>query len=197
MIRQHAAPNRVAEKFLTPKEVDRLLTALRKKGEKHFILGLLLATTGLRISEAQGLSWSSFMEMPDGTISVNVLRKGDEYQLLPVREDVWASIKAYMGLEIDQANHSALFLNPSHTRASDVSLRTWIIEGGKNAGISRHTNPHILRHSFATSALDRGADIRDVSWFLNHKSLVTTGLYSHPTNKRVGEFIPLPKKKEG
>jgi len=191
LIKQRGVPSRVAEKFLTPKEINRLLIALRKAGEKHFILGLILASTGLRISEAQSLSWSSFIEMPDQTISINVLRKGNEYQLLPLREDVWTYIKQYMRREVDQGDHSPLFLNPSLQRVASDSLRTWIVDGGKRAGISRRVNPHLLRHSFATTALDRGADLRDLSWYLNHKSLVTTGLYAHPTNKKVGEFIKL------
>jgi site-specific recombinase XerD len=191
VVKQKGASNRCAEKFLTPKEIKRLLTALRETKEKRFILGLILVSTGLRISEAHGLSWSSFIEMPDQTISVNVLRKGNEYQLLPIREDVWTTVKQYMGREIDQSDHSPLFLNATKSRASVVTLRAWIIEGGKRAGITRHTNPHILRHSFATTTLDRGADIRDLSWYLNHKNLASTQVYAHPTNRKVGEFMPI------
>jgi site-specific recombinase XerD len=94
-----------------------------------------------------------------------------------------------MGREINQADHSPLFLNPSKRRASVVSLRTWIVKAGEHAGIKRHTNPHILRHSFATNSLDNKADIRDLQWYMGHKSLNTTSIYAHPTNKKVGDFL--------
>lgn len=191
LVKQKASPNRVSEKFLNVKEVDRLLIALKQKGEKQFIAGILLASTGMRISELQQISWKDFVRMPDGSVSVNLLRKGGEYQLLPLREDVWEAVQGFMGREIDQADESPLLLNPSYHRVSNVSIRTWIIEAGKQAKIKRHTNPHLLRHSFATNSLDSGADLRDVSWYLNHSSLVITSLYAHPTNKKVGEFIKL------
>ena len=191
VIKQKSAANRAAERFLTQKEINKLLKALKETNEKHFILGLLLVATGMRISEVQQLSWNSFVEMADGSISVNVLRKGGEYQLLPLRDDVWQAIKSFTGKEIDAQDSSPIFLNPSLKRASSVSLRTWIEEGAKKAGIKKKVTPHFLRHSFATNSLNNNADIRDVSWYLGHSNLKTTSIYAHPTNKRVGEFIPL------
>ncbi|MDP4158214.1 MAG: tyrosine-type recombinase/integrase [Bacillota bacterium] len=192
VVKQKAAPNRSAERFLTVKEIDKLLRALKETNEKHYVLGLLLVATGMRISEIWELSWSSFVEMPDNSICINVHRKGGEYQLLPLREDVWEIIKNFVGKEINPQDNSPIFLNPSKKRASSVTLRTWIESGVKKAGINKKATPHFLRHSFATTALDQKADIRDVSWYMGHKSLKTTSIYAHPTNKRVGEFIPLP-----
>ena len=193
LVKQKSAPNRAGEKYLTTKEIDKLLTALKAAGQREYILGILLASTGIRISEAWELSWSSFVEAPDGSMFLNVLRKGGEYQLLPLRSDVWEAIHEFMNHRpINQFDkHVALFLNPSKERASVVSMRAWILTAGKKAGIKKKCNPHILRHSFATNSLDAKADIRDVSWYLGHSSIKTTSIYTHTTNKQVGEFLKL------
>ncbi len=191
LIKQHKPPSNVANKFLTTTEIDRLLAALKQKGEKRFILGLLLASTGMRISEAQEISWKDFYAMPDGSVSVSVHRKGNEYQLLALRNDVWEAIKAYAGKEINNFDQSHLFSNPSGDRASVVTLRAWIKAGARKAGIKKLVSPHTLRHSFCSNALSAGADIRDVQEYLNHRSLTTTQVYMHGQNKKVGDFLKL------
>ncbi len=191
LIKQHGSPSNVANKFLTTKEIDKLLTALKQKSEKHFILGLLLASTGMRISEVQQLSWKDFYIMPDESISVSALRKGNERQLLALRNDVWEAIQAYTGKEINNFDQSHLFSNPSGDRASVVTLRSWIVSASKRAKITKSVTPHTLRHSFCSNALSAGADIRDVQEYLNHKSIMTTQVYMHGQNKKVGDFLKL------
>lgn len=191
VVKQQSIPNRVAEKFLTKKEIDKLLSALREAGEREYILGILLAATGMRISEAQRLSWCDFILMPDETIALNLLRKGNERQILPLRQDVFEVVQVYMDRPLDQADQSPLFLNPQGNRVSDVSLRTWVRETAKRAGISKKVSPHTLRHSFATHTLSGGASPRNVMAYLNHKSLATTQRYIHATDMKVGEFMPL------
>ena len=190
LIKQRGAPNRAAEKFLTPAQLNKLLDTMSRMGEKKYVLGLLLAGTGMRISEAQMLNWCDFLEAPDGSILINLLRKGNERQLLPLRDDVWQAVKGYMRREINQTDQTPIFRHPSGRRLSDVALREWVIAAAKKAEITKKVTPHVLRHTFATITLDAGADIRDVAWYLNHKSLSTTQIYAHPTNKRVGEYMP-------
>lgn len=190
-VKQKRVPNRAAERFITAKELSKLLDELKKAGMREYVLGLLLASTGMRVSEVHGLSWNSFMEGPDGSILVNVLRKGGSYQLLPLREDVWDVLKAYMVREIDAQDNSPLFLNPSGQRASVESLRTWIREGAKRAGIKKAVSPHTLRHTFASLSLSNGASLQDVQAYLNHSSVTITQIYLHPQNMKVGEYMPI------
>lgn len=191
LVKQKKSSSKVGKKFLLPKETDTLLTSLKKKGEKHYILGLILAATGMRIAEVQQLSWCDFILMPDESISIKALRKGNEEQLLPLRNDVWEAVKGFVGKEVDSFDQSHLFSNPSGNRASIVTLRTWIKDASKKAKIKKKVTPHTLRHSFATNSLKAGADLRDVQIFLNHKSIATTQLYMHGQNEKVGDFLKL------
>lgn len=196
IVKQVGVPITSQDKFLTVKELDKLLNALAEKNEKHYVLGLLLAATGMRISEVQQLSWSDFIELPDGGIAINALRKGNIRQILPLRSDVWEVLKAFTGKEIDPGDNSPLFLNPSGKRATNESLRTWIREGAKRAKIKKPVSPHTLRHTFCSLSLAGGASVRDVQAYAGHSRLATTERYLHEQNMKVGEFMPLKVKRE-
>lgn len=196
VVKQTSVPNHAAEKYLTVKELDRLLDTLADMGKRQYVLGLLLASLGLRIAEAQELSHSDFIESPDGGIEVRVHRKRDKYQLLPLREDVWQVIRDYLGHEPNQFDTRPVFLNPSGNRISSDGMRDWIEKAAKKAKIKKPITPHWIRHSTATHLLDRHESLENVRWLLGHASVKTTEIYTHATDKKISEKMPIKVKRK-
>ena len=194
IVKQTKVPSSVKQKFLTANELDRLLNVLAETRPKEYVLGLILASLGLRISEAVNLSHNDFITSPDGGIEVRLLRKGNKIQLLPLRDDVWQVVQAFMGHGTDASDTRPLFTNPSGNRTSDVTLRSWIERAVKKAGIKKRATPHWLRHSFATLLLDKGQTLENVCWAMGHSNVSTTSIYLHPTDKKISDHMPINVK---
>jgi len=80
---------------------------------------------------------------------------------------------------------SALFLNKNGKRLTDRGIRNIMNKHILTVSHQLSVSPHVLRHSFATHLLNRGADLRSVQELLGHVNLSTTQIYTHVTTDRL------------
>ncbi len=149
----------------------------------------LLYGTGIRLNELLQLRISD-LRLKEGV--VKVLGKGSKERIVPVGRKAREAIRAYLAerpkllsRHPGQGGAQWVFLS-SRGRQLDPKGVYRIVRGyiGAVADLGKKS-PHILRHTFATHLLDRGADVRAVKELLGHESLATTQLYTHVTVERL------------
>jgi tyrosine recombinase XerC len=148
----------------------------------------LLYSCGLRASELVGLNLE---DIDFNREEVRVRGKGRKERIVPLGRVAKMSIMKYLGQRNEQTESgisSALFLNCRGGRLTTRSLQRIVHKYLVNLADATGTNPHILRHTFATHLLENGADLRAVQELLGHSSLSTVQVYTHLTTKRLKEM---------
>jgi integrase/recombinase XerD len=139
----------------------------------------LLYACGLRASEALGL------RVEDVNFSagyVTVTGKGNRQRLVPVGAQALDWVRRYCTTVRPRKVRRecpALFLNRSGGPMSRQALWNLIRRAARRSGIRVVVSPHMLRHSFASHLLERGADLRSVQAMLGHVDISTTQIYTH------------------
>jgi integrase/recombinase XerD len=175
--------------FLSLAEVDRLLA----QPDANSTIGLrdkamieLLYSTGLRVSELCGLKTQD-IQMDLGCL--RCIGKGNKERLVPVGKRALQGVQEYVTKSRPQilGKQTSSFLFPSRTGRAINRIVFWKILGtyGRKAGLRKALTPHMLRHSFATHLLDRGADLRSVQMMLGHADIATTQIYTHVVEERL------------
>jgi len=143
----------------------------------------MLYSCGLRASELVSLNVS---DIDLNREEVRITGKGDKQRIVPLGRFAKAAVEHY--LQERRSKDPQLFLNYRGGRLSTRSLqrivRKYLMRLAQVAG----TNPHILRHSFATHLLENGADLRAVQELLGHASLSTVQVYTHLTTKHLKDI---------
>jgi integrase/recombinase XerD len=174
---------------LAPEEVDRLLEAPRRaepRGLRDAAMFETLYATGLRVSEIVGLDVES-LQIPPGLVRCR--GKGDKERIVPLGDRAVATIRDYLESgrpTLLAAATGPLFPNSRGGRLSRQGF--WKILKGHavRVGIPRErVSPHVIRHSFATHLLERGADLRVVQELLGHADISTTQIYTHVNRERL------------
>ncbi len=170
-------------KFLSEEEMVRFIESpsLKKKaGKRDRALLEALYSTGIRVSELVGLNVDSVDFI--GNV-VKVLGKGKKERLVPIGDKALDAIKDY--LESREHKTTAIFLNRKGKRLTSRSINNIVDKYIQAGNLKFHISPHVLRHSFATHLLNRGADLRCVQELLGHANLSTTQIYTHVTTERL------------
>jgi integrase/recombinase XerD len=179
-------------RYLTPPQVDALLAApgvdsgvgLRDRA----ILEVLYAT-GLRASELTSLTLEG-LDLELGV--VRVLGKGSKERLVPLGREAQRWTRRYLDetrpLFARDASPPVVFLSQRGGRLSAMGLWGIVRRHAVTAGVERVLTPHVLRHSFATHLLERGADLRALQAMLGHADISTTQIYTHVSRERLRQI---------
>ena len=177
-------------KFLSSDEVDRLLGApdtTQPRGLRDRALIELLYATGLRVSEMVSLRQQD-LNLESGYLTCT--GKGRKQRLVPIGDEASAWLTRYLKegrpVLMKRRASAKLFVN-ARDGAGLTRVGFWKIlkEHGRQAGLPRTLSPHVLRHSFATHLLERGADLRAIQMMLGHSDLSTTQIYTHILDARL------------
>jgi len=174
---------------LSLNEVDALLrqpNVREKQGIRDRAVLETFYATGMRVSELVNLKRDNV------NLDVGFLRctgKGNKERVIPLGKQAIVSLKRY--LEASRPHYlkgkesDLLFLNRFGKKISRQSLWKLIKRYARDARIKKPIRPHILRHSFATHLLERGADLRSVQEMLGHSNISTTQIYTHINKERL------------
>ena len=146
----------------------------------------LLYATGIRVSELCGLEPG---HLDHGRRTVRVRGKGDKERTVPVGAPALRAVTRWLDtgrpVLATEASGPALFLGVRGGRLDPRTARRIVHDRLREAGASRATGPHGLRHSAATHLLEGGADLRSVQEILGHSSPATTQIYTHVSIERL------------
>lgn len=178
--------------FLDEPAIERMMNlpdCSHVEGLRDRALLELLYGTGIRVSEMLQLNISDIDLSAD---VVKVLGKGRKHRIVPLGRKAKEALKQYLHRRTDLVSDRTGALGREAIFLSERGLRMY--PKGAHRIVSRYIgavsdiekkSPHVLRHTFATHLLNRGADLRAVKELLGHESLSTTQLYTHVTVDRL------------
>jgi integrase/recombinase XerD len=177
-------------KSLSLEDVDRLLSqpdTSTPRGLRDKALIELLYATGLRVSELISLR-AGDLHIEEGFLTC--IGKGDKERMVPMGQDAASWVTRYIRdgrpALLKKKTSPWLFVN-ARDGGSLSRIGFWKVlkEYGLKAGLPGELSPHVLRHSFATHLLERGADLRMIQVMLGHADLSTTQIYTHVLEARL------------
>ena len=186
--------------ILTIEEIDKLLNVnlVSAYDYRNKAMLELMYATGLRVSELVNLDINSVnLEKK----FVRCIGKGSKERIVPIGDVACNYLNIYLNEYRDKLTKNrlceSLFLN-NHGKGISRHGFNYIIQNIlKEKGIKTKITPHSLRHTFATTLLNNGADLRTIQELLGHSDVVTTRIYTHTANNKLKEdYIKYNTRKE-
>lgn len=199
---------RVSE-FLTEDEIGAILRVTDRrtlKGKRDYAILLLMFSTGLRKAEVCGLRVEHVTTYRNQAV-VDVIGKGEKHRRVALNKDVMEAVLDYQktlkqrftaeGAKNAEENgesiplfftlgeHGNCAVRPLTHKSVDCLLR----RVKKDALITKRITPHTTRHTFATTLLDKGVDLKTVQELLGHSHIRTTEKYLHTSDEKKMDAI--------
>jgi integrase/recombinase XerD len=178
-------------RYLSVEDVDRLIAqpdVSTVRGLRDRALIELLYATGMRVSELVGLRPA---DINLDACYLTCTGKGDKQRIVPIGDEAARWVREYVRASrpqlLGKRSSPRLFVNARGGGAGLTRVGFWKIlkSYAAQAGLPRTLSPHMLRHSFATHLLERGADLRAIQMMLGHADLSTTQIYTHVLEQRM------------
>ncbi len=184
--------------FLTEEELQKLFTVPDTSttiGKRDIAIMECIYSTGLRISELTNLNRN---DINLDTKEFAVRGKGRKIRVVYLTDHAASLIKSYLSARVDHLSPLFIRHNIHHDNIDiledeNMRLSRFFITGmikkyALKAGILKNISAHTLRHSFATTLLNNGADLRGIQEMLGHASITTTQVYTHVTNPKLKQM---------
>jgi integrase/recombinase XerD len=171
-------------------EIEALLAApdtSTARGLRDRALIEVLYATGLRVSELVGLRMTE-LRLAEGFVKCT--GKGSKQRIVPIGETATRWLERYFAdarpVLTKRRESPWVFVNArGGGKLSRLGFWKLLKAYGRRAGVRGRLSPHVLRHSFATHLLERGADLRAIQAMLGHADLSTTQIYTHVLEARL------------
>ena len=182
--------------FVPESKMEQILSDLEIQFEsdsykvcRDAMIVLLFYTTGLRVSELQGIRLGDFS---DTYSQLRVRGKGDKERMVPIikytKQKIVEFLERINELNICKSPDLSLFLSDDGKPLSRSEVYEIVRSVLTEEGVQGKKSPHVLRHTFATHMLDGGADIREIQDILGHSSLASTQVYTHNSMAKLKEI---------
>lgn len=184
-----------------PKSIDkrsyfRLLRAVQRYGTKRDeAIIQLLRHTGIRVNELCNLVLGD-LQLSERKGSLVVRHgKGGRYREIPLNLDVRQALHAYLAVRPDvedahlfDVEDAHLFIGQRKNGLTDTAVQEIVAKFARLAALNR-VSPHVLRHTFGRSLLDRGVDLVTVQALMGHKRIDTTARYTKPSQQNLESAV--------
>ena len=189
--------------FLKEDELNDLLDKVREEGQtdsfietRDSLILEMFCLTGIRRAELIGLKTG---DLDMGSASLKVTGKRNKQRILPFGSALKKSIEHYLALRRDYLDkledypeeEPPFFINDKGQALSPRRVYSLVNKKLAEVGNLSKRSPHVLRHTFATTLLNRGAELNAVKELLGHASLSATEVYTHTTFEELKKVYKL------
>lgn len=169
--------------FIEEKNLDYLLDSIEFEntfyGLRDKLVLELFYCTGMRLSELIGLSQKS-IDFSAG--SIRVIGKGNKERIIPINQRLVTLIKCYINEKkecFENNNSEVLIVTDKNKNCYPMFIQRLVLKYLNLVTTVEKKSPHVLRHTFATHMLNKGADLNAIKELLGHTSLAATQVYTH------------------